>query len=148
MNDATIMCHNCNTLLDLESPKDVIREHYWIGSTDRQSRYIFDQHLFTFYDLLQKNNPGLSECGFLKTLEQFSEIKGRVWLTQHACVCIFAYVAICYKCVYNCTYVCQHACIHVYTHNQWSRSTKPGASGSLCLQRGTLEGYYIITVYH
>jgi len=72
------MCHSCNTLLHLGSPKDVVRENYWLGSANRQSHYIFDQQLFMFYDLLQKNNPGLSEYGFIKTLEQFSESKGRV----------------------------------------------------------------------
>ena len=59
--------------MHLESPNELIRDKYWLGSADRMSRYIFDQQLFVFYDLLQKNNPGLSEYGFLKTLEQYSE---------------------------------------------------------------------------
>ena len=33
-----------------------------------------------FYDLLRKNLPGISEYGFLHTLEQFSKLKGRVRL--------------------------------------------------------------------
>ena len=64
--------------MELTSPHDIIRGGYWPGSAERRSRYIYDQDLFLFYDLLQKNNPGISEYGFLKTLEQFSEIKGRV----------------------------------------------------------------------
>ena len=56
----------------------MIREQYLPGSTSRKSTYLFDQDLFHFYDLLQKNNPGVSETGFLKTLEQMSEVKGRV----------------------------------------------------------------------
>ena len=78
LNNAVILCHSCNTPLHLESSKELIRKNYWLGNADRQSRYIFDQQLFMFYDLLQKNNPGLSEYGFLKTLEQFSETRGRV----------------------------------------------------------------------
>ena len=78
LNDATPLCHACGEVMELTSPHDVIREGYWPGSAERRSRYIYDQDLFLFYDLLQKNNPGISEYGFLKTLEQFSEEKGRV----------------------------------------------------------------------
>jgi hypothetical protein len=62
----------------LQSPHDIIREQYWPGSASRKSTYLFDTDLFLFYDLLKKNNPGVSETGFLKTLEQISLAKGRV----------------------------------------------------------------------
>lgn len=61
-----------------EFPSDLIREGYWPGAAERRSRYIFDQQLLQFYDLLQKHNPGLSKYGFLQTLRQFSAMKGRV----------------------------------------------------------------------
>jgi len=56
---------------------DAIKANFWPGSSDRPC-YVFDQQLFLFYDLLQKNNPGISEYGFIKTIEQVSEQKGRV----------------------------------------------------------------------
>ena len=39
---------------------------------------MFDQDTFLYFDLLQKNMPGVSESGFIKTLEMFSQSKGRV----------------------------------------------------------------------
>lgn len=62
----------------MDSPHDIIREEYWPGSTGRRPFYVFDQDLFELYDLLAKNNPGLSESGFLRALGQFSDKKGRV----------------------------------------------------------------------
>ena len=41
---------------------------------------MIDSDLFLFYDLLKKQNPGLSKVGFSMTLEQFSVSKGRVSL--------------------------------------------------------------------
>ena len=73
-----VVCQACKEVVHSESLKDLIREGYWPGAAERRSQYIFDQQLFQFYDLLQKNNPGLSEYGFLQTLRQFSEMKGRV----------------------------------------------------------------------
>ena len=78
LNDVLPICGACGKQIQLETPHDVIREQFWPGSTSRKSTYLFDQDLFHFYDLLQKNNPGVSETGFLKTLEQMSEVKGRV----------------------------------------------------------------------
>ena len=43
------------------------------------SIYLY-QEVFVFYDLFRKNLPGISEYGFLHTLEQFSKLKGRVRL--------------------------------------------------------------------
>ena len=40
--------------------------------------YVFDQDLFLYWDLLQKQIPGVSERSFLKSLELFSKRKGRV----------------------------------------------------------------------
>ena len=64
-----------------ENIYDVVTEGFWPGSVARRSQYIFDQDLFRFFDLLQKNNPGLSQNGFLRTLEQISSVKGRVSYT-------------------------------------------------------------------
>ena len=47
---------------------------------ESQRIYIFSQELFVFYNLLRKNLPGISEYGFLHTLEQLSKLKGRVRL--------------------------------------------------------------------
>ena len=74
-----IVCQACNEIACKESPNDLIHEGYWPGAAERWSRYIFEQQLFKFYDLLQKHNPGLSEYGFLQTLGHLSEVvKGRV----------------------------------------------------------------------
>ena len=72
------VCTSCEEGITLESPHDIIREECWPGSAGQKSFYVFDQDLFQLYDLLIKNNPGLSESGFLRALEQFSERKGRV----------------------------------------------------------------------
>ena len=64
----------------LKTPHDVIREQYWPGNPSRKSTYMIDSDLFLFYDLLKKQNPGLSKVGFSMTLEQFSVSKGRVSL--------------------------------------------------------------------
>ena len=68
--DVLPTCEACSEQIQLETPHDVIREQYWLGSTNRKATYLFDQDVFNFYDLLQKNNSGVSEMGFLKTLEQ------------------------------------------------------------------------------
>ncbi len=78
LNDVLLICDNCGQEIHLETPHDVIREQYWPGNPARKSAHIFDTDLFLFYDLLKKHNPGLSEVGFLRTLEQFSLSKGRV----------------------------------------------------------------------
>ncbi|XP_064390969.1 uncharacterized protein LOC135338816 isoform X2 [Halichondria panicea] len=78
LNDVLPICDNCGQEIHLETPHDVIREQYWPGNPARKSAHIFDTDLFLFYDLLKKHNPGLSEVGFLRTLEQFSLSKGRV----------------------------------------------------------------------
>lgn len=78
LNDVQPICESCGEQIHLQSPHDIIREQYWPGSASRKSTYLFDTDLFLFYDLLKKNNPGVSETGFLKTLEQISLAKGRV----------------------------------------------------------------------
>ena len=78
LNDVLPICDSCGEQIHLESPHDTIREQYWPGSATHKSAYLFDTNLFLFYDLLKKNNPGVSETGFLKTLEQMSSAKGRV----------------------------------------------------------------------
>ena len=65
------ICHNVT--------KTNIEEcNMWRGDCSNQSSYLFDQDLFLFYDLLRKNVPGMSELGFVRTLEELSEDKGRV----------------------------------------------------------------------
>lgn len=78
MNDVLPICDHCDQEIQLETPHDVIREQCWPGNPTRKSTHVFDTDLFLFYDLLKKHNPGLSELGFLRTLEQFSVTKGRV----------------------------------------------------------------------
>lgn len=78
LNDVLPTCDSCGEQIHLDSPHDIIREQYWPGSATRKSSYLFDTDLFLFYDLLKKNNPGVSETGFLKTLDQMSLAKGRV----------------------------------------------------------------------
>ena len=82
LNDVLPICDNCGQEIHLEMPHDVIREQYWPGNPAQKSAHIFDTDLFLFYDLLKKHNPGLSEVGFLRTLEQFSLSKGRVSATM------------------------------------------------------------------
>lgn len=78
VNNVQPIHDDCGEQIQLESPHDIIREQFWPGSATRKSTYVFDTDLFLFYDLLKKNNPGVSETGFLKTLEQISLAKGRV----------------------------------------------------------------------
>lgn len=78
LNDVLPVCDSCGEAIHLETPHDVIREQYWPGNPARKSTFLFDTDLFLFYDLLKKNNPGVSETGFLKALEQMSLSKGRV----------------------------------------------------------------------
>lgn len=70
LNDTKILCNGCGTEMCLEG--------FWPGSVERHSQYLFDIDVFTFFDILQKYNPGLSTSGFLHSLEQFSAKKGRV----------------------------------------------------------------------
>ena len=81
-----MFCEDCGNRFEIECPHSLIREHLWPGTPSHKPTYVFDQDMFLLYDLLQKNMPGISETGFLKTLEQFSVIKGRV------CIC-FQYLA-------------------------------------------------------
>ena len=78
LKDSRVLCEGCGNCFDIEYPHNVIREHLWPGTPSCNTTYIFDQDMFLLYDLLQKNMPGISETGFLKSLEQFSAIKGRV----------------------------------------------------------------------
>lgn len=78
LKDACIACEKCETSFNIEFPHQVIRENFWPGSPCASTAYLFDQDMFLFYDLLVKNMPGISENGFIKCLEQFSVLKGRV----------------------------------------------------------------------
>ena len=78
MKDTWLQCEECGTDFSIEFPHKVIRENLWPGTPSTTGSYLFDQDMFLFYDLLQKNMPGISESGFIKTLEQLSAHKGRV----------------------------------------------------------------------
>ena len=73
--DANIHCLQCSKTYEV-SIGDLVAQNLWPGGLN--SSYIFDQTLFQFYDTLQKILPGVSETGFIKTLEHISEQKGRV----------------------------------------------------------------------
>ena len=83
--DVELTCSACKSHLTPSQPNSVIREEFWPGSARRKSQYMFDQDLFLFFDLLQKNMPGVSESGLVKTLEMFSEAKGRVSCSHVLC---------------------------------------------------------------
>ena len=83
--DVELTCNACKSQLKLPQPNSVILEEFWPASAKRKSQYIFDQDLFLFFDLLQKNIPGVSESGLIKTLEMFSEAKGRVSCNDLLC---------------------------------------------------------------
>ena len=76
--DAEHVCIKCKTPMRLAHPHGLLREELWPGSAGKRSQYMFDQDMFLFFDLLQKNMPGVSESGFIRTLEMFSQSKGRV----------------------------------------------------------------------
>ena len=76
VTETQFMCSNCHTV----SKPVLEKNNMWHGDPTGKSAYIFSQELFVFYDLLRKNLPGISEYGFLHTLEQFSKLKGRVRL--------------------------------------------------------------------
>ena len=50
----------------------VTQSGFWPGSI-RDMTYVFDQDLLLYWDLLQKQVPGVSERSFLKSLERFSK---------------------------------------------------------------------------
>lgn len=52
-------------------------EGYW-PATLANTQYLFSQDLLTKWNLLQKHLPGSSESGFLRSLEDFSILRGRV----------------------------------------------------------------------
>lgn len=80
LKDSWIQCEKCDANFNIEFPHKLVRENLWPGSPTASGAYMFDQDMFLFYDILQKNMPGISESGFIKTLEQFSVHKGRVRL--------------------------------------------------------------------
>ena len=64
LSDAYLVCNACKTIFDVQIC-DVVTQGYWPGSASNRSQYIFDEDVFKFFDLFQKNNPGLSQSGFL-----------------------------------------------------------------------------------
>ena len=62
----------------MDSIQSTLDERYWPGNVTRRTEYMFDEDVFLFYRLLINNNSGISQHGFLHSLEQFSFHKGRV----------------------------------------------------------------------
>jgi len=77
INHQRYQCLKCNKLICTSEPVVVTQSGFWPGSI-RDMTYVFDQDLFLYWDLLQKQIPGVSEHSFLKSLELFSKRKGRV----------------------------------------------------------------------
>ena len=53
--DAEHVCIKCKTPMRLAHPHGLLREELWPGSAGKRSQYMFDQDMFLFFDLLQKN---------------------------------------------------------------------------------------------
>ena len=70
-------CKDCKNVFSPLDSSNLIQAGYWPGSISN-TKYVFSQDLFFKWDLLQKRLPGSSESGFLRSLEDFSVIRGRV----------------------------------------------------------------------
>lgn len=75
--DSAVVCTNCCAAFTDDF--GMIHEGYWPGSTTGRSPYMFDQDVFRFFSMLRLYSPGLSYSAFIKTLEQMSLEKGRVY---------------------------------------------------------------------
>lgn len=72
-----VHCKECDASLDPLTKAEIVRAGFWPGSPS-DINHIFDQSLFEFWDALQKRMPGTSQNSFVRSLEDFSQIKGRV----------------------------------------------------------------------
>ncbi|XP_032232016.2 uncharacterized protein LOC116605656 isoform X1 [Nematostella vectensis] len=70
-------CNGCNELFSTSHPLVLIQLGYWPGSVTSVT-YGFDQRLLSYWDILQKQIPGISEHAFLKSLELHSQLYGRI----------------------------------------------------------------------
>ena len=68
---------NCQKVLSSTDPAVIVQLGFWPGSITDMT-YVFDQDLFSYLDILQKQVPGISQSSFIKSLELFSKQKGRV----------------------------------------------------------------------
>ena len=77
VNFCIFHCKDCKNVFSPLDSSNLIQAGYWPGSISN-TKYVFSQDLFFKWDLLQKRLPGSSESGFLRSLEDFAVIRGRV----------------------------------------------------------------------
>lgn len=77
VNHRRYKCLQCGKMLCTSEPLVIVQSGFWPGSI-KDMTYVFDKELFLFWDILQKQLPGVSEGAFLKSLELFSKRKGCV----------------------------------------------------------------------
>ncbi|XP_065919720.1 uncharacterized protein [Dysidea avara] len=77
LSDAHVVCLACHTVF-ADVFHETVSEGFWPGSAGRRSAYLFHQDVFKFFIHLKFFNPGMSQSGFLKTLEQISLLNGRI----------------------------------------------------------------------
>lgn len=75
VNFCIFHCKDCKNVFSPLDSSNLIQQA--IGQA-QFPKYVFSQDLFFKWDLLQKRLPGSSESGFLRSLEDFSVIRGRV----------------------------------------------------------------------
>ena len=78
LHDSAAKCLYCGCLTEQSLIHSYITRGCWPGCPTRKGRYIYMETLFELYDTLQKHMPGLSESGFIQSLESLSETRGRV----------------------------------------------------------------------
>jgi len=78
LNVCTFRCVECNSTFHPLDLDNLVHLGYWPG-TITNTKYIFAQDLLLKWDLLQKRLPGSSESGFVRSHEDLSMAKGRVW---------------------------------------------------------------------
>ena len=82
--DIEVVCSACKSHLSgLSQPNSVIQEEFWPGSARRKSQYMFDQDLFLFFDLFQKNMPMFS-CPPCSVHQHFVHVDGNKKLFHYA----------------------------------------------------------------
>lgn len=101
MNHVLYRCLQCKKDLPTSNPVIITQLGFWPGSVTNMT-YVFDPEVFLHWDLFQKESPGCSERSYLKSLEQFSVRKGRVWgilvkscSMKHLFDCLFNYCIVC-----------------------------------------------------
>ncbi|XP_048583686.1 uncharacterized protein LOC116606770 isoform X3 [Nematostella vectensis] len=77
LNNLRYVCTSCDKTWGGNHPIILVQLGFWPGSITGAC-YAFDDSLFVYWDMLQKQVPGISERAFLKSLEEFSKCRGRV----------------------------------------------------------------------